>query len=358
MYYYFIAGALFGLYCLLLEFFHVEKKITALLPALTLMSVFVGLRDFSIGTDTLNYVTIYKYIPTLGEYFTHFEAGFHGDRMERGFFILLSVFKSLYLSAHLMLILISCIALTVLAYAYKKIAPNYYLAIFIYTVSIFFFSLEYNILRQGLATSFAVLALSFLIEKRKLLYLFFVAIAASFHVIALLSLCLYPFKNFKWQRKYVAFAFILLVAFSFIDVLEALIFQLRKVSVIFWRVFLYFQDSTTELKIISWLLFSTMGLLLTCIYFVDDIRHKLPHIDVIISFVFIGMLGVLFTQQLSMLSLRLGYLFLAVEPILILALFSLVKNEYPKYIAIFIFALLILAKNVFITAQFLSPYNY
>ena len=78
----------------------------------------------------------------------------------------------------------------------------------------------------------------------------------------------------------------------------------------------------------------------------------------IISFVFLGMLGVLFTQQLSMLSLRLGYLFLAVEPILILALFSLVKNEYPKYIAIFILALLILAKNVFITAQFLSPYNY
>jgi hypothetical protein len=70
------------------------------------------------------------------------------------------------------------------------------------------------------------------------------------------------------------------------------------------------------------------------------------------------MLGVLFTQQLSVLSLRLGYLFLAVEPILIMALCSLVKNEYPKYIAIFILALLVLAKNVFITAQFLSPYSY
>ncbi|MCJ8294460.1 MAG: EpsG family protein [Colwellia sp.] len=358
MHYYFIVGALFGLYCLLLELLHVEKKFTALLPALTLMAIFIGMRDFSIGTDTLNYVTIYKYIPTLGEYLTHFEPGFHGNRMERGFFILLSIFKSLSLSAHLMLVLNAFISLTVLAYAYKKIAPNYYLAVFIYTVSIFFFSLEYNILRQGLATAFVVLALSLLIENRKLLYLFFIAIAASFHVIALLSLCVYPFKNFKWQRKYVVFAFLLLVAFSFIDVLEALIYQLRKVSIIFWRVFLYFQDDAENLKIISWLLLSTMGLLLACIYFVKDIRVKFPHIDVIISFVFLGMLGVLFTQQLSMLSLRLGYLFLAVEPILILALFSLVKNEYPKYIAIFILALLILAKNVFITAQFLSPYNY
>jgi len=358
MHYYFIVGSLFGLYCLLLELFNTEKKLTALLPAITLMAIFIGLRDFSIGTDTLNYVTIYKYIPSLGDYLSHFETGFHGNRMEIGFFILLSVFKSFSISAPIMLVFVSFISLTVLAYAYKRIAPNYYLAIFIYTVSIFFFSLEYNILRQGLATSFVVLALYFLIENRKLLYLFFVAIAASFHVIALLSLCIYPFKNFKWQRKYVLFAFLLLVAFSFIDVLEVLIFQLRKVSVIFWRVFLYFQDSTTELRIISWLLLSTMGLLLTCIFFVDDIRHKYPHIDVIISFVFIGMLGVLFTQQLSMLSLRLGYLFLAVEPILILAILSLVKNEYPKYIAIFILALLILAKNIFITAQFLSPYNY
>jgi hypothetical protein len=358
MHYYFIVGALFGLYCLLLELFSVEKKFTALLPALTLMAIFIGMRDFSIGTDTLNYVTIYNYVPTLGEYLTHFDPGFHGNRMEIGFFILLTVFKSLSLSAHLMLVLNAIISLTVLAYAYKKIAPNYYLAVFIYTVSIFFFSLEYNILRQSLATVFVVLALSFLIERRKLLYLFFVAIAASFHVIALLSLCVYPFKNFKWQRKHVVFAFLLLVAFSFIDVLEVLIFQLRKVSVIFWRVFLYFQNDAENLKIISWLLLSTMGLLLTCIYFVKDIRIKLPHIDVIISFVFLGMLGVLFTQQLSMLSLRLGYLFLAVEPILIMALFSLVKNEYPKYIAIFILALLVLAKNVFITAQFLSPYSY
>ena len=358
MHYYFIVGALFGLYCLLLELFNVEKKITALLPALTLMAIFIGLRDFSIGTDTLNYVTIYKYIPAFGDYLTHFDAGFRGNRMEMGFFILLSVFKSLSISAHLMLVLVSFLSLIVLAYAYKKIAPNYYLAIYVYTVSIFFFSLEYNILRQGIATSFVVLALHFLIDKRKLLYLFFVAVGASFHVIALLSLCVYPFKNFKWQRKYVAFAFLLLVAFSFIDVLEALIFQLRKVSVIFWRVFLYFQDDAQNLKIISWLILSTMGLLLACIYFVKDIRVKLPHIDVIISFVFLGMLGVLFTQQLSMLSLRLGYLFLAAEPILILALFSLVKNESPKYIAIFILALLALAKNVFITAQFLSPYNY
>jgi hypothetical protein len=173
-----------------------------------------------------------------------------------------------------------------------------------------------------------------------------------------LSLCVYPFKNFKWQRNYVFFAFFLLIAFSFIDVLEVLIFQLRKVSIIFWRVFLYFQDDAKNLQIISWLILSSMGLLLACIYFVKDIREKIPHIDVIISFVFLGMLGVLFTQQLSMLSLRLGYLFLAVEPILIMALFSLVKNEYPKYIAIFILALLVLAKNVFITAQFLSPYSY
>lgn len=358
MHYYFIVGALFGLYCLLLELFHVEKKLTALLPALILMSVFIGLRDFSIGTDTLNYVTIYKYIPPLGDYLSNFETGFHGNRMEIGFFILLSVFKSLSISAHLMLVMVSFFSLIVLAYAYKKITPNYYLAIFIYTVSIFFFSLEYNILRQGIATSFVVLALSFLIEKRKLLYFFFIAVASSFHVIALLSLLFYPFKNFKWQRKYVFFAFLILVAFSFIDVLEVVIFQLRKISIIFWRVYLYFQDSTGELKIISWLIFSTMGLLLACIFFVDDIRIKCPHIDVIISFVFIGMLGVLFTQQLSMLSLRLGYLFMAVEPVLILALFSLVKNEYPKYIAIYIIALLILAKNIFITAQFLSPYNY
>jgi hypothetical protein len=278
--------------------------------------------------------------------------------MEIGFFILLSLFKSFAVPAQVVLIFIAFISLSVLAYAYKKISPTYYLCFFIYTVSILFFSLGYNILRQGIAVSFVVLALSCLVEKRRFDFFLFIIIASCFHVIALMSLFVYPFKSFKWQRSYVFLACFLLVIFSFIDVLEAFVFELRKVSIIFWRVFLYLQNSSSELKVLSWLLLSSMTLLLVCIYYVEQIRIKYPHIDVIISFIFIGMLGVLFTQQLSMLSLRLGYLFLAVEPILILGLLSLVKNEYPKYLMIFILTLMVLAKNVFITAQFLSPYNY
>jgi hypothetical protein len=345
------------LYCLALEVFRVERRLSALLPALFFMALFIGMRAFHIGTDTITYVEIYKYVPTITEYLLTFEAGFHGNRMEIGFFLMLSVFKWLTFPPNLVLFIVSFTSLSVLAYAYKKICPNYYLGIFVCSASILFFSLEYNIIRQGIATAFALLALSYLCEGKRLYFVMFTLLAASFHVIALLALFIYPLKRFKWQAKYLLYILPIFIVLGFINVLEVMVWPLRNISVVFWRVFLYLQDSGTALNVISWMLLSTILLISLCVYFVKEIREKYRHIDIILTFVVIGMFGVLFTHELSMLSVRLGYLFFAAEPILILALFSLFKDEYPKYIAIFSLTLLILAKNVFITAQFLAPYD-
>lgn len=358
MLYYFYSGFLFGLYCLLLEIFKVERKLTLLMPALISMAFFVGLREFHIGTDTLSYIEIYSYMPSIDEYLTNFQTGYHGNRMEWGFFILLSILKGLSFPPNLMLIAISLGSLVTLAIAYRRICPNYYLGVFIFTVSILFLTLQYNILRQGLATSFVILAFSNLIEKKKGYYLFFSLIAVSFHVIALVSFLIYPLKSFKWQRNYFILIVLAFIGFGLVDVLATLVFQLRNVNIAFWRVFLYLQNSSDQLSIFSWMLISTIVLILLCVFFVRDIRAKFPYIDIIITYTVIGMLCMLLTRELSMLSLRIGYMFFAVEPILVMALLTLIKNEIPKFIAIFVFATLILSKNIFITAQFLSPYSY
>ncbi|MBU2972620.1 EpsG family protein [Pseudoalteromonas sp. C2R02] len=358
MHYYVLAGALFGFYCLLMEVFKVERKVLALSPALLCFAFFIGMRDFSIGTDTLTYVEIYKYIPTITEFLGDFSPGFHGERIEWGFFLLLSTLKELSVTPHLVLVFISFLSLMFFAASFKHLSPNYFLGMFILTVTNLFLTFEYNIIRQGLATSVVMFALTRLVEKRYLAYFLLTMLAMSFHVIAILSLLVFPFRNFKWQPKYLLFVFFAFVGLSFLDVLAAVVFQLRHISIAFWRVFLYLQSSVEELKIMSWMLLSSVLLIFTCIAFVRQIRVNFKYIDFILTFVTIGMFGVLFTHELSVLSIRLGFLFFAIEPVLILALLTLIKDEWPKFVILFLLTSLVLMKNIFITAQYLSPYTY
>jgi len=358
MQFYLFAGLLFGLYCLLLQLSRLERSALAVLPAIAAMALFIGLRDFSIGTDTLNYVEIYHYVPAFEDYIEDFRAGLHGDRMEIGFFLLLSLLKSIGFSPTAVLCTISFIYLYCVALAYKRLCPTFYLGLFVFSVTILFFSLGFNILRQGLASALVILALSYLAERRYFYYFVLSFFAMSFHVIAALGLLIFPFRHFKWQPKHVFLVLALFVCFSFLNVLSALVFELRHISVVFWRVFLYLTDSSTELRLVSWMYLSTVFLITLSIRFVDKIRPEYKQIDLIISFVTIGLLGVMFTQELSMMAVRLGFLFMIAEPILIMALLKLVEDDWVKYVAIFIFASLILVKNVYITAQFLSPYFY
>ena len=358
MHYYIFAGILFGLYCLILELVKAERKVILLMPALILMAFFIGFRDFSIGTDTITYVQIYQYTPPLSDYLINFEPGFHAGRMEWGFFILLSILKEFLIPAKLALVIISFISLLFFAIAYKRLCPNYYIGILLLTVSAFFLSFEYNILRQGIAGGISMLALSYLITRQYIAYFACVLFAATFHIIALVSLAIFPFRKIQWQSKHFILVAIALTLAVFIDVISLVLLELKEVSIVFWRVYLYVQGNTSELKIISWMYLSTIVLISLSIYFVDHIRLKYQHIDIIITFVLIGVFGVLLTQDLPLLAIRLGFVFFIAEPILIMALFTLWKDELPKALLIYLFAILMLTKNIYITAKFMSPYFY
>lgn len=357
MHFYVIVGSLLCFYCLLLELYKVEKKVTALLPAFILLSLFIALRNTSIGTDTLVYAEIYHYIPNLEVFLATLEPGFHGNRMEWGFFFLLSSLKALGASFTLVLFIVSIATCIIFSIAYKKLSPSLYISIMILSVSMLFVTYQYNIIRQGLAASITILALYYLSEQKTKTFIFTIIIAACFHVIALLALLVLPIKNIKWQSKYIWLSMLLFGVLGTIGILEGLIFELRKINIIFWRVFLYLQKSNEELKFISWSILSSISLLLTAIYLVDSIREKYKKIDLVISYYFVGTVLILFTHQLSLLSLRVSYLFYAVEPILIVAILTTLKEEKPKYLLVCILAILILCKNILITAQFLTPYS-
>ena len=213
-------------------------------------------------------------------------------------------------------------------------------------------------MRQGIAGGFSLLALSYLSNRKYLWYLICVLVAASFHVIAVVSLAIFPFRNLKWDRKYLVFVAIGLVLAVFIDVISLVLLELKQISVIFWRIYLYVQSNTSELKVISWMYLSTISLISLSIYFVDSIRMKYQHIDLVLSFILLGMFGVLLSQELPLLAIRLGFVFFVAEPVLIMALLTLWKDEYPKAILVSLFAVLVLAKNIYITSKFLSPYFY
>lgn len=171
----------------------VNNQILAKFFAVFLILV-CGLR-FGIGTDYWSYYDIYNGSSEL-------------ERIEIGFKSIILFSHSVSKNFSLFLLFISLLSIS-LKVKYFSTLYNPFLAIFIY-ICVYYFPLDFNVIRQGLASSFIYFAVEAGKKKKLINYLFFVGIASLFHISAVVFIPVYFFiYRLKIKFKTVVIIFIL-----------------------------------------------------------------------------------------------------------------------------------------------------
>lgn len=172
-----------------------EKSLNrkAILVPIILLSLYAGVRHFSVGSDTKNYVSdfISDSYPILS-----LDNGRESGYQLFEYFILNfthNYFWLLFLSA---LIVVSCYLIF-----FKKYSNHYLLSIFIF-ITFNLYTFFFNGLRQGIAMAIAIWSFPYIIEKKIIKFLFILIIASLFHQSALVLVLFYIILNLRIKLEY------------------------------------------------------------------------------------------------------------------------------------------------------------
>ncbi|NNH34595.1 EpsG family protein [Acinetobacter sp. NIPH 2377] len=147
------------------------------------LCTFASIRNYSVGTDTSNYVSFfisgidYKYYI----YDPNVELGYQ--------FLVYNILKFTHNYA-LYLLTVSIIVVSLMLYSIRKYSKNYILSIYIY-ITFGFYTFLFNTLRQAIALAILFYGVKYFLEKKLIKYLIIVFIASLFHVSAWIMIPFY-----------------------------------------------------------------------------------------------------------------------------------------------------------------------
>lgn len=177
-----------------------------------ILILFAGLRSSDVGTDTNNYVGIYREF----SYFTGsiFEMN---TTIEIGYLFLQKIallFSTEYWS---LLITIACFAVIPYFYLIKKLSKNVLLSVFLY-ITLAVYLIFFNAGRQGIAVAITSLSIIYLLKRSMIKYFICIAIASLFHNTAIIMIPFYFILTRKVTLKSTLLYVVLgIVSFTFLS---------------------------------------------------------------------------------------------------------------------------------------------
>lgn len=153
------------------------------------MIAIAGFRD-GIGTDYNMYKSFYFYPDQIA-----------AKKVEWGFIELIKISQNMFGERYYLFFLI-CSILTILPIYYifkeKSSYPAFSLLLFI---SLGFYTLSFNMVRQCIAIAIAFYALKYIEERKLIKYCFFIGVACLFHMTALIMLPMYFLANIEIKKS-------------------------------------------------------------------------------------------------------------------------------------------------------------
>lgn len=160
---------------------------------LIISSTFVGLRG-DMGSDTLNYIS----------YFILQNKSKHVViTSELGLDVLAWLISFISNNPYTYLYIVSFLSVIILVLSYKNIAyfKDVPIINYLFFSSATFYLMFGNTIAQGLASAFIILAISFYIEQKKLIYIFLIILASLFHKSAIIFILIYPLTKIMPQKR-------------------------------------------------------------------------------------------------------------------------------------------------------------
>lgn len=189
--------------------FIIRSKFTAtlfLIITTIQLTIINGLRDISIGVDTIRYYK--RFIEIVNN--KHFillekESGYN-------FFQLIIVYFTDNFNIWLLVTSsFMFISLAIIVYKYSK---RYFISYLLY-LSLGFYFFSFNGLRQSIAIILVLLTYKYILNKNFIKFLLIMVLAISIHTSAIIFLPMYFIAHIKWNKLYVSILGGLLVIFYF-----------------------------------------------------------------------------------------------------------------------------------------------
>lgn len=181
----------FVLFWIFLEKKSLRRK--AIIIPVLMLSLYAGVRHYSVGSDTKSYVSNFLYdIPSILVFDNGRELGYQ-----------LFEYYILSLNNNYFWLLFLSALLVVICYLsfFKKYSEEYLLSVFIF-ITFNLYTFFFNGLRQGIAMAISAWSLPYIIERKFIKFLFIVIIASLFHQSALILILFYMILNLRFKLEY------------------------------------------------------------------------------------------------------------------------------------------------------------
>jgi EpsG family len=186
--------------CFKIENIEKQTKVFLLLSSIPLI-LLMGMRDKSIGTDTIQYYTAFKNITTSKLGWLDYKE----TRYEVGYYLLNKIVGLFTQNPQIFLFVVSIIIVAgILLFIYKN-PINPFMSVMLFQ-TLYFYGNSFNLLRQYIAIAIAINSFSYIKERKILKASLIIILASTFHTSAL---CLLPItiilsklkinhSNIKW----------------------------------------------------------------------------------------------------------------------------------------------------------------
>lgn len=187
-------------------------KLVLLLIGLSILSYMAGIR-FGIGTDYFSYVDIFKV------------ASLQSDtRIEPGYILLNVIVKFLGGNEHVLFFIVEFLTILFVYLFLNTYNEKIDLGLGMITFLLFYYNYSFNAVRQSLAMSIGLYSFVYIDKKNIKKFLFFIILAMSMHIGALIILPFYFLYNSLGKKSKMFRFFIYLVAFVGIINYQQIIF--------------------------------------------------------------------------------------------------------------------------------------
>jgi hypothetical protein len=302
-----------------------KRKFFVLIIILGLLVLFGGFR-VNIGPDTLAYIRIFNTINTFGN---DYQNSIKDLRYEIGFIYLVSLIKTLgFIQVYSLFSLIIFFNYLLYFNSFKKLTPNFEIALFLLIV-LYFFVRDMGILRQAIATSITIFSIIFIVEKKPYLFILFIFFASFFHVSSLVFSPAYFIGNLRIQKHklFILIAIGLVLSFLPIEFKNQLFLTITG----FELPFLNDPNYGTPLSPYT-LTFMRRAIPLILIFiFYDKITFKIKYSVKIINLYVFGFFFALIFLDIVIYVSRLASYYLTLEVLIYSYVFWIIKDKTIKF---------------------------
>jgi len=333
----YIAYIIFTIFCCFCEILTIPLIVKRILYGVFLLITItlVGLRDSSIGFDTVNYFESFAQMADNKESSHDFESGY---------LLLVTIFQKFSTNPHLFLFVIAAVSIGIKFYALPRYSPMVFIPL-AYCMAYYLTEYEMSGVRQGLALAFGLLAIYYARERRLYIFSAIIILGSFIHVSLLFFFPFYFFDRIKINRTTFTLLMVSCVALLLVDlmpVISKVIGILPAGSIIMTKVSSYMADDNMRKNSIGighlpYLLFA-----LFFFYYSTVIKDKFYH-HILAAFIIGVFTSFLLSSTLSVLN-RLTYYYLVTGGILFAYIIYYSQHKANKVLYVLLLSMFLALK--------------